>query len=206
MPHKIANRLFTLLFLTAAVVGAPKDPQEEAVAHKAGIGPLLKERVGNELGIGVFNKEKSMIGSADYQPQLALSAESAAGIKNMRKVARPEAGRSADFDHSVTADSSEVEEGRANDFQEARPVSGKISLAKSSDLNEGGSSNEGTLFEWILNLWKSLRNRFLKGLDCLFCGIFFTFFLLFLSKFSLKFLLFLYCISKCLSYSTILLR
>jgi len=154
MPQGIAHRLFTLLFFTAAVVGAPKDPQEEAAAQKAGIGLLFKERVGNELGIGAFNKEKSMISSADYQPQLAMSAESAAGIKNLRKVAKPEAVRSADFDHSVTEDSSEVEEGRANDFEEARSESGKVSL-------EGGSSNEGTMFEWILNLWKSLRNRFL---------------------------------------------
>jgi hypothetical protein len=161
MLQGIAQRLFTLLFFTAAVVGAPKDPQEEAVAQKAGIGPLFKEMVGNELGIGAFNKEKSMIGSADYQPQLALSAESAAGIKNLRKVARPEAGRSADFDHSVTADSSVVEEGRANGLKEARSESGKVSLAESGDLNEGGSSNEGTMFEWILNLWKSLRNGFL---------------------------------------------
>jgi hypothetical protein len=160
MPLGIAHRLLTLLFFTAAVVGAPKDPQEEAVAQKAGIGPLFKERAGNELGIGAFNKEKSMTGSADYQPKLAMSAESAAGIKNLHKEARPEAGKSADFDHSVTADSSEVEEGRANDLKEGRSESGKVSLAESGDLYEGGS-NEGTMFEWILNLWKSLRNRFL---------------------------------------------
>jgi hypothetical protein len=161
MPKGITHRLFTLLFLTAGVVGAPKDLQEEAVAQKTGIGPLFKERVWNELGIGAFNKEKSMIGSADYQPQLALSAESAAGIKNLHKEARPEAGRSADFDNPVTPHSSQVEDGRANDFEEERSESGKVSLAESGDLNEGGSSNEGTMFEWILNLWKSLRNRFL---------------------------------------------
>jgi hypothetical protein len=161
MPQGITHRLFTLLFLTAGVVGAPKDLLEEAVAQKTGIGPLFKERVGNELGIGVFNKEKSMTGSADYQPQLAMSAESTAGFKNLHKEARPEAGKSADLDHSVTADSPEVEEGRANDLKEARSESGKVSLAESGDLNEGGSSNESTMFEWILNLWKSLRYGFL---------------------------------------------
>ncbi len=49
MPQGIAHRLFTLIFFTAAVVGAPKDPQEEAVAQKAGIGPLFKERVNLQI-------------------------------------------------------------------------------------------------------------------------------------------------------------
>jgi hypothetical protein len=161
-----AMRLFILLFFATAVVGAPKDLQEEVLPEKVGIDPVLTEKdvIGlstkEKAGIGPLSKEITTTGAADDQSQMSMSAWSSATIKNIRDEARQEVGKSTDFDHPVTPHSSQVEEGRANDLEEARPDNGKVGLQESGDLNEGGRSNEGTMFEWILNLWKSFRNGF----------------------------------------------
>jgi hypothetical protein len=156
-------RLFILLFFATAVVGAPK---EEVLPEKVGIDPVLTEKdviglsMKEKAGIDPLNKEITTIGAADDRSQMSMSAWSSATIKNIRDEARPKARKSTDFDNPVTPLSFQVEEGRANDLEEARPDSGKFSLQEPGDLNEGGRSNEGTMFEWILNLWKSFRNGF----------------------------------------------
>jgi hypothetical protein len=163
MLQESAIRLFILLFFVAAVAGAPK---EKVLTEKVGIDPVLTEKdviglsMKEKAGIGPLNKEITTIGAADDRSQVSMSAWSSATIKNIRDEARPEPGKSTDFDNPVTPHSSEVEEGGTNDLEEARPDSGKVSLQESGDLNEGGRSNEGTMFEWILNLWKSFRNGF----------------------------------------------
>ncbi len=166
MLQESAIRLFILLFFATAVIGAPKDLQEKVLTEKVGIEPVLTEKdviglsMKEKAGIGPVNKENTKIDAADNLSQMSVSAWSSATIKNIRDEARPKAGKSTDFDNPVTPHSSLVEEGRANDLEEGRPDSGKLSLQESGDLNEGGRSNEGTTFEWILNLWKSFRNGF----------------------------------------------
>jgi hypothetical protein len=159
-------RLFILLFFVAAVVGAPKDLQEELVKQNAGIDPVITEKdvIGQSMkekaGIGPINKESTITDAADNLSRMSISAWSSATINNNRDEARPKTGKSTDFDNPVTPHSTQVEDSRANDLEEGRPDSGKLSLQESGDLNEGGRSNEGTMFEWILNLWKSFRNGF----------------------------------------------
>jgi hypothetical protein len=163
MLQESASRLFILLFFVAAVVGAPK---EKVLSKKVWIDPVLTEK--NEIGlsmkekagIGPINKESTITGAADNLSKMSISAWSSATIKNIRDEARPKTRKSTDFDNPVTPLSSQVEEGIADDLKDARSESGKVSLQESGDLSEGGRSNEGTMFEWILNLWKSFRNGF----------------------------------------------
>jgi hypothetical protein len=162
MLQESAIRLFILLFFVAAVAGAPK---EKILSEKVGIDPVLTEK--NEIGlsmkekagIGPINNESTITDAADNL-KMSISAWSSATIKNNRDEARPKTGKSTDFDNPVTSYSTQVEDSRANDLEEGRPESGKFSLQEPGDLNEGGRSNEGTMFEWILNLWKSFRNGF----------------------------------------------
>jgi hypothetical protein len=159
-----AIRLFILLFFVAAVVGAPKDLQEEVGKQKAGIDPVISEKdvigliMKEKAGILPLNKEITTIGAADDRSQMSISAWSSATIKNIRDEPRPKTGKSTDFDNPVTPHSTQVEDSRAHDLEGGRPDSGKLSLQESGDLNEEGRSNEGSMFEWILNLWKSFRN------------------------------------------------
>jgi hypothetical protein len=163
MLQESAIRLFILLFFVAAVAGAPK---EKVLSEKVGIDPVLTEK--NEIGlsmkekpgIGPINKESTITDAADNLSEMSISAWSSDTIKNNRDEARPKTRKSTDFDNPVTPHSTQVEDSRANDLEEGRPDSGKLSLQESGDLNEGGRSNEGTMFEWILNLWKSFRNGF----------------------------------------------
>jgi hypothetical protein len=148
---------------------------EEVAMQRTGLGPILEEkgRIGPVLeemvGIDPVLAKKDLIrasmkekaGTGPHNRESAMSARSAATIKNIHAEARPEAGKSTDFDQPVTPHLSEVEEGGVDDIEEeARPEGGKVSLLESGDLHEGGRSNEVTMYEWILNLWKSFRNIF----------------------------------------------